>query len=273
MSFAPQNRALADELLDALDRKVTLEPITRRIDGFDLENAYQVLEAVAEARSTSGWHPVGRKIGFTNRTLWELFDVDAPIWATVWDRTLTWAPTGEANIPLDHLVQPRIEPEVAFGLSAPVPLSDDPEEVLTAVDWCAPAFELVQCVFPEWAFTLPDATAAFGLHGHLVVGPPVPVTDQNRPQLAVDLATFEATLSRGEEVIDRGSGSNVLDSPALALAHLARVVHAHPDQPQLTAGEVITTGTVTNVWPVAPGQSWTAEFGSLGLSDIRVTFD
>ena len=39
--------------------------------------------------------------------------------------------------------------------------------------------------------------------------------------LAATLASFEATVSRNGELVDSGVGASVLDSPALALGHLA----------------------------------------------------
>ena len=272
MADRSQIRSLAQELLDAHDAAATVEQLTARVDGFDLDDAYAVLAEISAERQARGWVPAGRKIGFTNRTLWDLFGVDVPMWATVWDRTLVAASGDTARVSLDGLVAPRIEPEVAFGLRGPVPITDDPLAVLESVEWVAPSFEIVQCPFPGWSFALPDATAAFGLHAQLVVGTRVPVTDENRASLAASLGTFEATLSKDAEVADRGSGSNVLDSPALALVHLARVVAEHPDQPALVAGEVITTGTVTNAFPIVPGETWTSDYGDLGLTGLRVTF-
>ena len=100
----------------------------------------------------------------------------------------------------------------------------------------APGFEIVQSHFPDWKFAAADCTAAFGLHGALVVGTPVAVTDSNRAVLAAALPRFELKLSRGEFVIDRGTGANVLDSPALALVHLARLLATQPQNPPLAAG-------------------------------------
>jgi 2-oxo-3-hexenedioate decarboxylase len=73
-------------------------------------------------------------------------------------------------------------------------------------------------------------------------------------------------------VIDRGTGSNVLGSPALALGHLARVVAEQPQAPKLAAGEIATTGTITDAWPVAPGETWSSDYGALGLAGLTLTF-
>ena len=107
----------------------------------------------------------------------------------------------------------------------------------------------------------------------LLVGVPVAVTDANRAQLAATLPAFELTLSRGDTVIDRGIGSNVLGSPALALAHLARLLAEQQQAPGLAAGEIVTTGTITDAWPVAAGEIWSSNYGTLGLDGLTVRFD
>ena len=129
-----------------------------------------------------------------------------------------------------------------------------------------------RAISPDWKFSAADCTAAFGLHGALTIGAPVAVTDANRAALAATLPTFALTLSRGNAVVDRGVGANVLDSPALALAHLARLVADQPNFPPLAAGEIITTGTLTDAWPVAPGEVWSSNYGALGLDGLTVRF-
>ena len=38
------------------------------------------------------------------------------------------------------------------------------------------------------------------------------------------------------------------------------------------AWSVITTGTLTDAFPVAPGQVWTARYGTLGVRGIELAF-
>jgi 2-oxo-3-hexenedioate decarboxylase len=159
-----------------------------------------------------------------------------------------------------------------FRLKAPVPPTDDPSLALACVEWVAPGFEIVQSHFPDWKFAAPDCVAAFGLHGALIVGSRVPVTDQNRDRLAALLPTFELTLRRGDAVIDTGVGANVLDGPPAALAHLARVVAGQPQFAPLAAGEIVTTGTITDAWPVVSGETWSSNYGTLGLVGLTLTF-
>jgi 2-oxo-3-hexenedioate decarboxylase len=264
--------AIADRMMAAYDGATTLAPISAGEPGFDVAAAYDVLAEIERRRRAQGWQSVARKIGFTNRTIWARYGVYQPMWAHAWKHTVQFAPSGNASQSLAGLVQPRIEPEVVFRLSAPVPVTDDAEAILRCVEWIAPGFEIVQSHFPDWKFTAADCTAAFGLHGALVVGTPFPVTAQNRVALVAALPVFTLQLRRGGALIDTGVGANVLGSPALALAHLARVLSTQPWAPPLAAGEVITTGTVTDAWPVAPGETWTSDYGALGIPGLTLTF-
>src|SRR5438477_100416 len=239
---------LARELISLHESPREVPLFSERYPGLSAAAGYEAARALHQHRVASGWRAVGRKIGFTNRTIWPRYGVYQPMWAHVWTRTVHYARDGKAALPLNELVQPRIEPEVVFKLKGPVPLTDDAAAVLACVQWMAPGFEIVQSHFPGWKFAAADCTAAFGLHGALVIGAPLVVTDANRAALAAALPAFELTLSRGDTAVDRGVGANVLGSPALALAHLARLLADQPQSPKLAAGEIITTGTVTDAW-------------------------
>lgn len=265
--------AVAEQLIAAYDSGSLLEPITTSLPDFTVAEAYDVLGEIEARRRAEGWQPVGRKIGFTNRTIWDRYGVWQPMWASVWAHTVHPTEVGTARLSLASFVQPRLEPEVVFKLKAPLAPTDDPLAVLESIEWIAPGFEIVQSHFPDWRFTAADCTAAFGLHGALIVGEALPVTDANRAALAAALPTFEATLSRGGTVVDRGIGANVLDSPALALATLARVLAEQPQFPALSAGEIVTTGTLTDAWPISPGEVWSSDYGELGLKGLTVSFD
>ncbi len=263
---------LATRLIAAHDSARTVTPITAEAPDFDVAAAYGVLAEIQRRRRAQGWTPVGRKIGFTNRTIWSRYGVYEPMWANIWTHSVQHARDGGATQSLAGFVLPRIEPEVVFCLDGPVSDDDDVPRILRGVRWIAAGFEIVQSHFPDWKFKAPDCTAAFGLHAALVVGTPVSVTDANRAALAEALPTFGLTLRKGDAVMDRGIGANVLDSPALALAHLARVLGRQPQFAPLAAGEIVTTGTLTDAWPVARGENWSSDYGALGLPGLRLTF-
>ena len=109
--------------------------------------------AIEARRRAQNWLSVGRKIGFTNRTIWARYGVAQPLWASMWSHTMRFAVNGRATLDARRFVNPRIEPEVVFKLNAPVPLTDDPVALLSAVEWMAPGFEIVQSHFPDWKFS------------------------------------------------------------------------------------------------------------------------
>ena len=263
--------AVADRLIEAYKRGSSLAPITDSDSSFDVASGYAVLREIHARRVASGWQPVGRKIGFTNRTIWARYGVDLPMWAHIYAQTVRRAPEGRVTFALGGLVQPRIEPEVVFGLRKPVPVEGDARAVLESVDWIAAGFEIVQSHFPGWKFRAADCTAAFGLHRALLVGPVTTLDKRARDRIASTLPTFEVLLHRDGVVVDRGHGGNVLDSPALALQHLARLIASQTDAPPLSAGEIITTGTITDAWPVVAGEHWSADYGDLRLSGLELT--
>jgi len=199
--------AIASRLMAAHDNATMLAPISAGDPEFDVSLGYDVLREIEARRVASGWQPVGRKIGFTNRTIWPRYGVYLPMWAHVWTHTVQYAPEHRATLSLAAFVQPRIEPEVVFGLKGRVPENGDAAAVLASTEWIAPGFEIVQSHFPDWKFAAADCTAAFGLHAALVVGAPIPVTERNRAFLADTLPRFTLTLRRSGELIDEGVGA------------------------------------------------------------------
>ena len=116
VSIVADLKDIADRLIAAYDTATTLPPITAGAPDFSVADGYAVLHDIETRRRAQGWQPVGRKIGFTNRTIWPRYGVYQPMWAHVWTRTVHFATDGKASLPLQGFVQPRIEPEVVFKL-------------------------------------------------------------------------------------------------------------------------------------------------------------
>src|SRR5690606_34839792 len=130
----------------------------------------------------------------------------------VYDTTLYALSEVGEGFSLAGLAEPRLEPEIVFGLArAPEPGMDE-AALLGCLEWVAHGFELVQSVFPAWKFTAADIVSAFGLHGALLVGPRRPIAAGEGDWLD-SLASFEIELLCDGEVMDRGRAANVLDGP------------------------------------------------------------
>src|SRR5947199_5898938 len=88
--------------------------------GGSVQEAYEHALAVREMRLERGEKPLGFKVGFTNRTIWERYGVFRPIWGTVYDTTVrSCGERGELEIA--SCCEPRIEPECVFGMAATPP--------------------------------------------------------------------------------------------------------------------------------------------------------
>ena len=240
--------------------------------GLDLPAAYERALTVRRLRIARGERPLGYKVGFTNRNIWPRYQVFGPIWGPVWNTTVVFC-EGDGTLPLGGTCQPRLEPEAVFGMAATPPVDASLDDLLACVDWVAPGFELVQSHRPGWVFTAADTVADCGLHARLLVGARVPAAQVGRDAAAFEaqLASASVTLKRGDEVVDRGVGANVLDGPLHALHHFLRALRDCPGATGLQPGDVVTTGTWTDAWPVAAGEQWTAEFES-PLPPLRVSF-
>lgn len=247
--------ALADDVLRAA---ASAQPLGwGRDTPKDLDEAYATALAVREAHVRRGHKPVGYKVGFTNRTIWPIYSVYAPIWGTVWQHTLTRLDVSEGVIDLTGLCEARIEPEIVFGFRNPPPADCGLQGLIDAVGWIAHGFEIVHTHFPGWKFTAAQAVADSGLHGHLLVGPAVAVAAGTQAQpLAEALAGLQLALYGNGQLRDRGRGGNVLDGPLQALLYFVRALRATPGAPELRSGDIVTTGTLTDAQPVRAGESW-----------------
>jgi 2-keto-4-pentenoate hydratase len=257
---------LAAELIDVHENALTVRPFTERHPQLTAATGYIAARALHDHRLKKGWKALGRKIGFTNRTLWARYGVYEPMWGMVYDRTLIHAQNERATVDLAGLTQPRLEPEVCFKLKA-APRSGDTAELLACIEWMAHSLEIVQCHHPQWKVTIADCTADNGLHGRLIVGTPAPLKDVEK------LPLVEARLFKGERLVDRGVGANVLGSPLLALGYLIELLKKQPEAPPLQPGEIISTGVLTDAHPVAAGETWHTVLAGLPLSGLKVSFE
>jgi 2-oxo-3-hexenedioate decarboxylase len=263
--------AIAADIQAVQDQARQLAPITAREAGFDLEAAYAVAARVHRVRTAAGAVPRGRKIGFTNANIWPEYGVHQPIWGWVYEHTLVPAGTQPAQVSLAGLAEPKIEPEIAFGMrSSPAP-GADVQALLACIEWVAPAFEIVQSHFPGWKFQAADTVADGGLHGRLVLGEPQPLAALGADPAAA-LAGLSVVLRRDGVEVETGRGSNVLGSPLAALAHLVALLAQQGGEAAVRPGEVVTTGTVTAAYAVQGGQCWRAEPAGTPLAPLQVTF-
>jgi 2-keto-4-pentenoate hydratase len=226
-------------------------------DAVSLDAAYELGQDLERERVSAGWRPAGWKLGFTNQALWSRLGLDRPIRARIYQETLCGADLDSAE-----LVQPRIEPEIVVGFGVDVPPMADPDVIAAAVEWVAAGLEVVHCHFERWEMTPAEAVADAGVHAALAIGPRTAVSADALRSLAA--ATCQLLLDG--VVTATGSGADVLGGPLVALHWLLKGL---PDG--LRAGEIVTTGTLTQAMPLQPGQHWEHRLsGSIALEPVRL---
>ena len=265
---------LERELNDAYQaRRRDVTPPSARDSGFDLAAAYRVEGEHARERAAQGRVALGLKVGYANKAMWRALKLETLVWARMYDDTVREAPANEAVLSIERMTAPKIEPEIVFKLAAEIPDGADAATVLRSVEWLALGFEIIDCVYTDWKFTPIDFVASFGLHAALIVGTPLHVDDSNRAQLAEALPGFKVQLSKNGTVVAEGSGRNSLKSPALCLGELATAIRATSHTRPLAAGDLISSGTLTESQFLAAGQTWTASLEGLPLPSLTARID
>jgi 2-keto-4-pentenoate hydratase len=299
--------ALASEFAAAYAECRTLSTPPSSRDGLDLATAYAVERELVRMRRSEGHQTVGVKVGYANKAMWRVLKLETLVWAHMYDHTVGYADANAATFSLAHTIAPKIEPEIVFKMKAPLGAGITEAAVaLEAVEWIALGFEIIDCPYADWKFQPADFVAAYGLHAALIVGEPRPVTAANIPDLVEQLPNFKVRLSRhgmsegeraaaseprersapaqrrarervgeseGQSPSDEieGSGRNSLRSPALCLAELASAMAKQEGAEPLAAGDLVSSGTLTESTPIHPGTTWTASVEGIDLSALTLT--
>jgi 2-oxo-3-hexenedioate decarboxylase len=264
-------KTVADEAVASLAGHSQISTFTSRPDGLTLAQAYRVTPLLRAAFEARGEKITGRKIGFTNREMWKVYGVHSPIWGYITNST-THELASTRALRIKDFVEPRIEPEIIFGLkAAPLPGMSE-AALLDCIEWVALGYEVVQSIYPGWKFAAPDAVAAHCVHGALLIGARHAIAPR-KTAWQHELASFTVELYCNDTLSQRGSGALVLDSPLLALRSLIELLANDAYNPPLCAGDIISTGTLTLAMPVSAGESWTAKVSGISLEDIALRFE
>lgn len=221
--------------------------------------------AIADAVASQLEEPVvGWKIGCTSEFAQEVLQSDGPISGRVHDlyRTdgaepvvLSGAPSGA-----------QLEGEFAFTLGASLDPANAPfsrADIEAAVSTLHPAIEVVggRC---EAFLDIPVLTIIADSGGNSCLAIGAGVTDWNPD----DLPDAAASMSVDGTTTGSGTGADVLGHPLDAVAWLAN--HLAERGIGLVAGDVVTSGTCTQVTPATPGTTATAEFGPYGSVSLLI---
>lgn len=248
---------IAEILLDAERRRIPVAPLTRKYPFLDIETAYKAQAAVVEHRLQAGEHVIGAKLGMTSAVKRRALGIDEPVHGRLTSGMVL--PFGEP-VPLDELIAPRAEPEIALVLGDRVEAPTTVAGVLRATEAVLPAVEIVDTRYAT-AFRLPDSVADNVGAARVVLG-----ARARRPEALEDLGVLGCVF-RHRGGISTAAGGAARGHPAAALAWLVAALGARGEA--LEAGSVVLTGGLTASVPLRTHGLVTAEFDGLGSITVR----
>lgn len=225
---------LANRLDDAQTSRTettSIEADTR----LDVAQAYRVQAELVDRRCSRGETVVGVKLGFTSKAKMAQMGVSDVIVGRLTDAMQV--PVGGVA-DLTQYIHPKVEPEVAYRIARDVDLDDDAVDILDHVDAIAPAVEIIDSRYLNFAFTYADVVADNTSAAGFVIGDWTPVRD------AADCAV---TLRAGDIELT-GSTSAILDDPVNALHALVDMCRRHGIE--LRAGDIVLAGAATAATPL-----------------------
>ncbi|MBV2162984.1 MAG: fumarylacetoacetate hydrolase family protein, partial [Comamonas sp.] len=166
------------------------------------------------------------------------------------------------SVDMDTLIQPKAEGEIAFvlkkTLQGPGVTAAD---VLAATEGVMACFEIVDSRIRDWKIRIQDTVADNASCGVFVLG------DRLVDVRDVDLGTCGMVLEKNGEIVATGAGAAALGHPANAVAWLANTLGRLGIA--LEAGEVVLSGSLGIMVPVAAGDNLRVTIGGIGGCSVR----
>jgi len=254
-----QIRQTAERLFEAEQQRKTLRPLTESFPHIEPDDAYRIQLALIEMKKARGAKIVGKKIGLTSKAMQKMLNVNQPDYGHILDGMMV---EDGGHFPVRELIQPKIEPEIAFILDHDLKGPGITAlQVLAATRLVVPALEIIDSRIEGWKIKLCDTIADNASSARVVLGSSPKRVDQ------VDLKLVGMVLEKNGEVIQTGADAAVLGHPATAVAWLANAVGEFGVT--LKAGEVIMPGAISAASDVAAGDLFCASFGGLGMVSVR----
>jgi 2-keto-4-pentenoate hydratase len=244
----------AKALLAAYDDRSGIAPPTETYPAMTVRDAYEIQLSQVRSWTDEGRRVRGHKVGLTSAVMRQQLGVDEPDYGHLMDDMFHLE---SLPIPVGAFLSPKVEPEIAFVLKAPLSGPGlNVADAISAVDYVLPALEIIDSRIRDWKISLRDTIADNASSGGVVLGStPTPLS-------GLDLRLVGCVVEQAGQVVATGAGGATLGSPLNALVWLANTLGALGVT--LEAGSVIMPGSVTAALPVQPGDSVTATFAGLG---------
>ncbi|MEM9014781.1 MAG: fumarylacetoacetate hydrolase family protein [Pseudomonadota bacterium] len=251
--------ALGEELHQALLSRKTIAPLTERYSELTVDDSYAISRAFLERRlAASGERLVGKKIGVTSKPVQDMLNVHQPDFGFLTDAMFV----KNGDIEMDGLIQPRAEAEIAFRLKKALKGPGvTPEMVIDATQSVIPCFEIVDSRIADWRIKIQDTVADNASCGVFALG------DHEVDPRDLDLPALKVVVKKNGEFLSEGFGAAVQGAPQAAVAWLANTLGGYGIP--FEAGEIILSGSLVPLEPVAAGDEMSMSIDGLGDCAVR----
>ena len=163
-----QVKESADALWRAEETHDFIPPLTETYPDLSADDAYRVQELVLKYRLGSGRKVVGKKVGLTSVAMQKMLGIDTPDYGMIFDNMVL---KDGAEVAIDSLQQPRVEPEITFFLKKTLKGPGVTlEDVMDATDYVVASLEVVGSRVADWKIKLADTIADNASHMAAVIG-------------------------------------------------------------------------------------------------------
>jgi len=245
------------EIVDQAALTATEIPQFSDARALGMQEAYAVQALSMQRRYARGEKRIGIKMGLTSRAKMVQMGVEDVILGR-----LTDAMREEEGgvISVSRYVHPRVEPEIAFLMKAPLSGVVTPMEAMAAVAAVAPAIEIIDSRYKAFKFDVGDVIADNSSSSGFVVG--------NWFAPETDISNLGMVLSKNGHAQEIGSSAAILGHPVRSLVSAARMVAQLGEE--LKPGDIVLAGGATAAFAVAPGDSVSLEVEGMGIIGFNV---
>lgn len=248
-------RAAADTLQEAERSRSPVSRLSEQYPGMSATDAYAVQAETIKRRRATGADVVGYKIGLTSAAMRRMMQVDTPDYGHLVDDMLVLEPV---PVETGTLVQPRVEPELAFVLGRDLPSRRiSVADVWRATAFVMPCLEIIDSRYTDWQITFVDTVADNASSARVILG-----GTPQQPAGLPELTGLGVVMRVNGRVVETGALGAVMGNPVNAVAWLASELASHGVA--LRAGDVVLSGSPTRAVDVRAGDHVEATVQGIG---------
>lgn len=253
---------MADELFLAEKNATELDKLVDRYPHLDAELAYEVQQRLVDRKCiVEKTRVVGWKLGLTSKAKQEMMGVHEPTYGVLLENMQLY--NGEP-ISLAPFIHAKLEPEIAFimnrELKGPgVTVAD----VLAATEYVAPALEIIDSRYRNFAFTLQDVIADNSSSSRFIIG------DKLSRLGDIDLSLVGMVFKHNGRIVATSAGASVMGHPARAISWMVNKLALTGQY--VKSGEVILSGALTGAVTMNENDVFSCHFDHFGSLDVSFT--